>query len=546
MATTRPGVDRVRATNLDGIYNRILSGKQTLGKPHAKLFVEAVYSQPDPVTTVQRLLSNSNGSDALRTALCSDDSASFINSHGVKLLRFLQDRNLHIVYGGSFLRNVLTHITQPSMFWDALVRNVRINALSDDGLECFGWLLLELLSLTSENSWSYQQIALEPTIRERLEKASNRGIATNINRIKSIVDFKSSHLTSDDDAGPGGRHDNDSADIRDISILPTFEELQCKEEPYLRRPTEIELIEPPSRLQAHLDNQFRLLREDMLRELREELKSLADPQKGKRKAAPVDGLSIHGLKCNDKDRWSLKLQCATDLLFPLKNADRLKHVKENSKNFFRHESVCCIVTGEGPLALVSIDRDEQSLAEDPPVICVRFPNTKFLPQTLVGLRKAQHIQLIQLSTSIFAYEPVLKQLQKIDWLKLGDELMYSNEATSLTDINASHVEILDDIEDDPSFDLQVYLELSKPTCLDASQVACFQAGLTQKISLVQGPPGGFKTCNSVEIDGETSIDWIPFPSSVFMILECSKIANYAKRFLYNNSIDFKADYVLRC
>ena len=490
MALNGSVTSTARAASLNSIYARILSGKQNLTKKHGKLFLEAICLQPDSVANLQKLMSSSTGLAALRTSLFSEDSAEFINNYGTKFLLYLQDPEVKAVYLKSFLHSILTHITDPPIFWDALVRNVREEKASDETLECFGWLLLELLTLPIDKALPYYNIAREDIIRDRLDKASHRGIKTNIYKIKSLADSRSGNRTlAGDEEGPGGRHDNDSADIREISILPSFNELECKDEPYLRRPTEIDLIDYPLRFSAHIDNQFRLLREGMLRELKEELQSLNAPRGRKRRPFVINDLDVVGVQFNDRDFWSLKLQCSYDLLPQMNASDRLPYVKHTSKKFLRHESMCWLITDDRPLILVSIDRHEESLALDPPVICVRFNEAKFVYQALVNLRKAERIQLMQLDTAIFAYEPVLKQLQNINWLELEDELMYSTEASPVPSTTKGIDALLENLENDHSIDLQDSLELSELTSLDKSQAACLKAGLTQTISLIQGPPG---------------------------------------------------------
>lgn len=478
-----------RAANLNGIFTRVLSGKQSINRQHGKHFLEAICLQLDPVATLQKLMNSTNGQNALRTSLFSDDSAEFLSGYCAKFLTYLQNPDLKTVYVGSFLQGIVNYIVEPPIFWDALVRNVKAKQLSDEALQCFGWLLQELLVLPSDKSWTFYAVARDDAVRDRLDEASRRGVQINLYKIKSIADAGSMPNVSASDEGPGGRHDNDSADISEISILPTINELECPNEPYLRRATEIEIIKHPSRLQAHIDNQFRLLREDMLRELKEELQSLKEPSKRKRKSLVISNLTMVGVKNNDKDCWSLKLQSALDILPPGPGKDRLERVKKLSRNFLRHEAVCCIVTDGRPLILVSLDRDEVNLAEEPPILCVRFPVTKFLHEALVRLKKAETIQLLQLNAPIFAYEPVLKQLQNICWLGLGDEIMYSTEATPVSSLNPSLEGVLQGLETDPSCDLQGILQASAPTTLDTSQLACFKAGLTQQVSLIQGPPG---------------------------------------------------------
>ena len=69
---------------------------------------------------------------------------------------------------------------------------------------------------------------------------------------------------------PGVRdHDNDPEDFRSISITPTPSELNCRERPYLPPPEGSAFIDDSEA--AMLDRHFRLMREDMLGSLREEL-----------------------------------------------------------------------------------------------------------------------------------------------------------------------------------------------------------------------------------------------------------------------------------
>lgn len=66
---------------------------------------------------------------------------------------------------------------------------------------------------------------------------------------------------------PGGRHDNDHSNICDIDIMPTFEEINCARSEYLpvKDPRQWHL----DGLAGLLDRNFRLLREDMIGQLRD-------------------------------------------------------------------------------------------------------------------------------------------------------------------------------------------------------------------------------------------------------------------------------------
>lgn len=75
----------------------------------------------------------------------------------------------------------------------------------------------------------------------------------------------------DDSYRPGGRHDNDFKDFREISILPIPDEIASVEIPYYRRMCDVYNVSEAQRAVMHYDNQFRLLREDLLAELRNDL-----------------------------------------------------------------------------------------------------------------------------------------------------------------------------------------------------------------------------------------------------------------------------------
>lgn len=75
----------------------------------------------------------------------------------------------------------------------------------------------------------------------------------------------------------GPRHDNDFEDIRDIQILPTFEEIICERNPYLptTNPSEHHL----SGIKGLIDRHFRLYREDVVGSIRDAVKLELDGQK---------------------------------------------------------------------------------------------------------------------------------------------------------------------------------------------------------------------------------------------------------------------------
>lgn len=498
MASTKSLQDDPRIGKLQSLFAKIISGDRPCDKQHTKLFLEAVCSQNNPVRTVERLINSTNGLSALRSALFSDESPKFLNGQATEFLCYIQSPELKLVYAGNFLVSVISCIIDPPVFWNAIVKTHKAALLNDRATQCFAWLLLQLVCLPYDKALEYYPCARDVSIQDSLLNSSQLNIRTLGQKITHITNIVENRDYVTEGSGPGGRHDNDSDDIKKISILPTPDELACTEIPFLRRAIEVENCSHSNRLKVHLDNQFRLLREDMVRELREELQIALGSKKGRRKGLHVDGLHIVGVKCDGKVPWALQLQCSKDLpqMPSTDQQARLRFLKDSHK-FLSHQSASLILTDNDVAAVVSIDRDENMLVKSPPIICVRFTERKSLPNALVSLKTAKSIRLVQLNTAIFSYEPILKQLQSIKWLNLADEIMESTQATSLSSTPASVQAVLSAVEQQSSCELQIILKLPQSTKLDASQAKCFIAGLAQKVSLVQGPPG--MGCNSLSL-----------------------------------------------
>lgn len=109
--------------------------------------------------------------------------------------------------------------------------------------------------------------------------------------------------------GPDGRHDNDFANIYKIAILPTSDGLASKD-PFLRRAAKIHDSKTDScNLTLHIDAQFRLLREDMLRDLREEIQIADSFKKERRRGIYIEHLNMIDVLFDDRQLLSLQLQC---------------------------------------------------------------------------------------------------------------------------------------------------------------------------------------------------------------------------------------------
>ena len=341
-----------------------------------------------------------------------------------------------------------------------------------------------------------------PTILNSLRAASSPKVVSLAAKIEDVINTAQS-LTSIDKhaavAGPGGRHDNDFVDFRQISILPTPEELQSKKQPFLRPASVLEDPDTePARVAIHLDNQFRLLREDMLHELREEVEIATNQKKGYHK-----GFKIKGFKMIDidfgKDRksanWGLVFKC--EELFPkmkdLKDEQKRKDYLSKDFNFFKHQSLACLLAKGEIVAFTTINRDEDRLAKDPPEIVLQFPSAESTRKALYTLKTQKDFTLIQINTALFAYEPTLKALQRAKTLPLSSELLLWKEGDVLEEISEQPMSVIRALESNPQANLKHILSTANDIQLDASQAKSLLSGLTQKVSLIQGPPG--KLCH---------------------------------------------------
>ncbi|KAI9573105.1 P-loop containing nucleoside triphosphate hydrolase protein [Boletus coccyginus] len=320
--------------------------------------------------------------------------------------------------------------------------------------------------------------------------------------IKHILSSTSSVTVYDVLNGPGGRHDNDFADFRDIAILPTTDEILCRKPPFLRTAYDDELETSETPVKDYLDNTFRMLREDMLFDIRQEVRA-ALQKDGKYRGLRVTGVSMVGVYTGTSDRktrWGIKLQCDSDFwqLRGIKDdEDRVNFLERDphGSKILRHQSLVCLASGEDIISFGTVNRVEELLAANPPVIVLQLDGDVNVSKTLTSLRMAQTVQLIQIDTATFAFEPVLSALKMRSTIPLSEEILFWNSESPLqscrSKISLSH--IANALISDPSLELDRLLDLPKRVSLDKAQARSLVAGLQQRVSLIQGPPGTGKS-----------------------------------------------------
>jgi hypothetical protein len=171
-----------------------------------------------------------------------------------------------------------------------------------------------------------------------------------------ILDYKIQHFlrakassmnANPDNAGPGGRHDNDFVDYRKAAIFPTTDEFMSDTQPFYRQAKEMAQAEPEDRVGIYLDNQFRLLREDMLAELRDDVRIATGKKKGRRSPVTLQRLSLAGTECGESRKWkpcALKLHCGLGMerFEKMATAERKTFLKNNLRSR-KHQSFGCLL-----------------------------------------------------------------------------------------------------------------------------------------------------------------------------------------------------------
>ncbi|KAF8877921.1 hypothetical protein BD779DRAFT_1803847 [Infundibulicybe gibba] len=485
-----------RIAKLNKLFHSILSGGRVVSVNQKDLFLEAICAQPDPVDCIHKLQDSPVGLPSLQAAMRFDLDTTFLNGRAAALIKFLQHPQMDEIDGGKLLEKILLSIVEPPLFWSAFCRAFRSGILEDDGQESFAWLLLQLVSLPGGSAEPYTPLAEDQQVMNQILTSNIPNVRMIGSKIKHVLDVTTVAVPKGE-FSPGGRHDNDFVDFREVSILPTADEIISNEPPFLR-PSES--MEDPAtfenRVTIYLDNQFRLLREDMLGEMREELHIALGRKKGYHRGLVIEKLKVLKIHCGPEGRrrkWGIAFQMSADLpqLKKIKPHNR-KAFFADHRRIFMHQSLTSLLVDNEIVAFPTIDRDEELLARNPPIIILQFEGETSTRKSLTKLKLAQNIKLIQIDTAMFAFEPILRAIQRTRVLPLSQELLFWSDGTIPSEVD-SPPSLVSAVLRNPQQELRTLLGTTTSVRLDKSQAMSLVAGLTQKVSLIQGPPGTGKS-----------------------------------------------------
>ncbi|KAK0643159.1 P-loop containing nucleoside triphosphate hydrolase protein [Cercophora newfieldiana] len=500
-----------RADRLNRVFRKMLSGEQQVKSTRdAQHFLEAIAIQQPPSSCVERLVSSQHGLDSLRQAIRMDLSEPFILSQTLPFLQYLSDPTIKTLVDGQFLRTILEIVGNPPTVWNTLLQLFRNRKIPETQVPPFAWLASELLSLPSRSEIDVLkdvQAILERFLGAQQHQTRELGYA-----IQRALQLRSSSVQPGAD-GPGGRHDNDHEDFRKIRIYPTADEFLSTRRPFYLTAQEVLETDTKQRVGVHLANQFRLLREDMVAELREDHQVATGAKKGNRQSLILGNLRPIRLDFGGEDdgvqkkpfkKCTLLLQCWDGIHFQ-KSATaeaRRKYLKDKPQ-ILRHQAFGVLCKGNDIIAFAFVDRDIDRLSQKPSILSLRFTDSQGLRDALLALMMPNFmsVRFVLVDTAVFAYEPVLVGLQGLSQLALQDMLVNPALADCAQDVSHSlrlnrKIEQLRRIGEGTSanggsVDLQV--SGTKTITVDQSQLAALLHALTKPVSLIQGPPGTGKS-----------------------------------------------------
>lgn len=500
MAFQTPTDNTGRASKLAGLFRHVLKGTRKIQTTNdAKLFFEAARIQDQPSLCIEGVVASKHGIDALHLSARIDLGAAFIKGHTLRFIDVLADEQLKLLADGQILQQALVAMFAPPTLWNVLLRMAKAGELEGDDLKVFAWLCLELLSLPASADLDLTEDVESFTQNNLIssEFPETRRLAYKIQQLLRLR--KSPTSQAGDSYVPGGRHDNDFQDFRKIAVYPTADEFLSTERPFYRRAKEVFEVNMSERPATHLDNIYRLTREDLLGELRSDWQAAQVHKRGKRSAVTLGKLRPIGLDLGDdkfRKKCSLAISCSAgfEQLEKMHTTSRKKWLKDHN-NYLRHQAFGALYRGQEIFGFAFIDRDIDQLVRSPPVIILRFADEAAFTKALLAFKTLPDLNFTLVDTPVFAYEPVLERLKNMDELPLQDSVL--NPSESVDDFTPDPslqvvVKRLSSISDTMTIHLRLSIE-DKKFNLDYSQQQSLCNALGQKVSVIQGPPGTGKS-----------------------------------------------------
>ncbi|KAK3618085.1 hypothetical protein LTR22_026493 [Elasticomyces elasticus] len=418
----------------------------------------------------------------------------------------------------------------------AFEKLVEVNTLAQvhDGLK----LIAETSALIFEdNAEATASVAFQPARRHFRRLQQRFGLGHALPRVftgPAIAGERAVFELARDRPGElsedGPRHDNDHVNIRQISILPTMQEIQSSRCEYLPSIDSTEWHLPG--LECLFDRQFRLLREDTVGKLRDatkmELERLQDPDTSinhKQKHQTARTFVYHDIEIVD---LAFDTSSGIELVIAINQPKELQHKStsqrrewwEGSKRL-EHEALTCFLNAEGCATFFvyrhSVQREQRyrSRSAIPTVQAVVGGSTCLLWD--VG----QDSSLVEFPGVLLpASRPTLEAMQSMSValdVPFGDILAPTSTSNS-PDLQFSVIPPVYATTPDFSFDLSSITSggsalhlvlgtntddtidrLTRRSTLDRGQAQAVVQSLSRSLALIQGPPGTGKSYTGIQL-----------------------------------------------
>ncbi|EGR46246.1 uncharacterized protein TRIREDRAFT_66551 [Trichoderma reesei QM6a] len=427
-----------RAAKLEKLFHSFINGERTLqSSQEAKQFFEAVdvvCQRTSAAACVERMLARKEGLSAVRAAVRSNLSHAFVTASTVGFLKQVLHPQVKTINDGLFLEKLLVEILSPPTFWNAFLELYKSNQLNGESLIAFASLSYEIAASSTPEIQALSQDVEALMKSLPLTKSPSEEVRTLGYRIEKVLQLRKGSATASIrvNYSPGGRHDNDFEDFRQIAIFPTADEVSSKEQPFLQRLDDVFEAPRESRARSYTDWLFRLLREDMLADLREDLQIAWGQKKARYKPLCLGCLSLilepQSLPNNNRSRpFTLMLQCRDGIAFPkkFKSPHEKKKYLDDNRNFVKHGSIGALCIDKNIISFGSIVRELDWLIRDPPVVGLQVTDNvglKLAVKALLGQDRGR-LKFYVVDTATFSYEPILQRLKEVAEIPVEDSIL---------------------------------------------------------------------------------------------------------------------------
>ncbi|TFB01018.1 NFX1-type zinc finger-containing protein 1 [Trichoderma ghanense] len=501
-----------RAAKLEKLFYSFINGERSLqSSQEAKQFFEAVdvvCQRTSAAACVERMLARKDGLSAVRAAVRSNLSHAFVTASTVGFLKQVLQPQVKTINDGHFLERLLVEILSPPTFWTAFLEFYKSNQLSDESLIVFASLCYEIVSSTTPEIQALSQDVESLMKSLPFTKSPSEEVRTFGYRIEKVLQLRKGSATASVriNYSPGGRHDNDFDDFRQIAIFPTADEVSSKEQPFLQRLDDVFEVPRESRARSYTDWLFRLLREDMLADLREDLQIAWGQKKARYKPLCLGGLRLmldpESVPSNTRSKpFTLMLQCREGISFPKKihTPQEKKKFLDDNRNFVKHNSIGALCIDQSIVAFGSIVREVDWLIEDTPVVGIQVTDNtglKLAVQALLGADRSR-LKFYVVDTATFAYEPILQRLKEVAEIPLENSILDPSGPPATYDppqmLRIFIRALKTSQRDKKAIDLGKFFELGSQILIRDAQLESLIKGLENPVGQIQGPPGTGKS-----------------------------------------------------